>query len=342
MSTELLVILLAITTFTLTIQCFIVFQQLCITNIADRIRLYRILMISLYTTLSIMGNILMYLSALYPDYTIASLATNISTIQIIIEAISICIGFHLFRIFNIQTSHKIYAPTNTYPPKWIIRIFICSECVSDVTVVSCYALHFVFSDIDFIHIFYIFLSVVIIIQTPLIYFAASRVFKSLNTATRIQSIIVVPSENCSMSSKHTKLQSAKQKMKCSMIVALFIIFAGFLVLFLNVATVLNEQNYNETLDDIMHAILPFLFITVLIFWLYQDSKCCSVPRNSICELFEDCMGCSCGYDDDDEQLNNIHNRYIFIMDKEKSVDTNNAELPTNSSVNSSQSTTRVN
>eukprot|EP01084_Bolivina_argentea_P132686 234157_1 len=132
MSTELLVILLAITTFTLTIQCFIVFQQLCITNIADRIRLYRILMISLYTTLSIMGNILMYLSALYPDYTIASLATNISTIQIIIEAISICIGFHLFRIFNIQTSHKIYAPTNTYPPKWIIRIFICSECISDV------------------------------------------------------------------------------------------------------------------------------------------------------------------------------------------------------------------
>eukprot|EP01084_Bolivina_argentea_P083384 150969_1 len=97
----------------------------------DRIRAF---LLTSFVSCSITLNTMIYLAAMYPGY-ILFWAIDLTTIQVLLEAIVIIAGFHIFQILMISVVHQLYTlkGDGERSPSWIKILSYIAEFV----IISC-------------------------------------------------------------------------------------------------------------------------------------------------------------------------------------------------------------
>eukprot|EP01084_Bolivina_argentea_P290439 498897_1 len=132
---ELYLILLIVTISVLITIWTLSLLQLCATNINDSKRCRTILLVLLWTTISTIANTLVYSSSMFQNYKIKIFKPmKLSMISNIFEALYICIGFHIFRIFHLSNVQRIYSSMNLKPPKGYTYLFNIMQMIIFITV----------------------------------------------------------------------------------------------------------------------------------------------------------------------------------------------------------------
>ena len=167
----------------------LIVRQLCITPmLGPKIRnerLHRVILLTVFSTLSLLHNALIYLTNMYSDYLLLHFVP-LWLLTYIVEALCFMMGFHLYGLCELSIINGIYFPIDIDPPKW----FQCTLCIirnKKMLYISAVAVvyGFVFSDRQNANLwtqrFYAFLALIVWIESLAIVFVLNKVLRIVNT-----------------------------------------------------------------------------------------------------------------------------------------------------------------
>ena len=172
-------VLFSLTSLILLIIWTISIQQFCVTNLTQKYRINRTFIIAFFCTCCIMLNTLRYLSVIYPNVIIA-FNLNCVAASDIFEALIIVTGFHIFKIFNLTTIDRLYAPINQQRPKWIDFTYLGIEIFVIAMVLVCYIMEYIYTEMSWIGVFYIILAIVVFGQSLIILLTLTKILRILS------------------------------------------------------------------------------------------------------------------------------------------------------------------
>eukprot|EP01084_Bolivina_argentea_P131382 231906_1 len=246
-------------------------------NISDRQQIKYICLALIWASLAIIGNLTFYSSCIYPNVKIKYLNLELSIITIIFEAIYMVTGFHVFRVFHFAIINQLYASTNTNSPKIYTYLFNTLECIVVIAVIVCYSCVFIFG-IYWLIIFYIILSIIIVITSTFTLHILGKILSILNVSV--------------ISNTDKQVIWAIRYIKTGYIVELIIAMYSFFNVLSSFDIIFDFGNisFNKILSVLIsHSVLSVGLGILLLLRIYRTNTCCSVPDNSICIVY----GCSC-------------------------------------------------
>ena len=275
---------LTISSFILLILWILIVRQLCVTviGIGNR-RLRQVTLLTIFSSLSLVHNALIYLTNMYSEYWILHIIP-LWRMTYVVEALSFMLGFHLYGLCELSIINGIYFPIDMDPPKWF-QITLCIIRNKKLFYIAAVAViyGFVLSDRHNITLwsqrFYAFLTLVVGIESLAITFVLKRVLRILNTM------------RCAERINERKLLKAKRGIRASMTV--FILLCVVSILSFGIAVQLlchylpiDLSAYVVALQMcIMHSIFLILINTSLFFWIYKRRRCCTLRRGTVCDFF---------------------------------------------------------
>eukprot|EP01084_Bolivina_argentea_P317985 551372_1 len=283
-------------------------QQYCVSDFHDKQRLQRILYAVLFTSLSFILNILMYLSCIYPTAMFQDV--SLVFIQCMFEALYVIIAFHIFRIFHLWSINQFYKPINMPLPAYYYYFFNVLQAIVIVMVLICYGAIYFTNDQRWAILFYIFISFVILTEAI---FALFNLKKTSNLFKHSQ--------------KNALIIAAKRYIRTIRVVAISICMYSCFQAIMCFFILINYEliSFNHSLGiAVTHSIIFIVLGLVLILWIYQRIPCCGccghMDESSVCIVYGCdgfcefwyylcyCYGCKCcnktiGYDEDFDSEN---------------------------------------
>eukprot|EP01084_Bolivina_argentea_P206609 352695_1 len=267
----------------------VILQQTCVLDAANLQKWQRFVFVAFYTFLNVMQNIFKWLCYLYPQFVFVW-NINICAAERIYEFIMIMYGLGLFRQFELWLVHLIYNSVNMYPPKWFKIYLIFRQIFASIFGICCYSLSvinhstFKFDAVQFVYIFYMFLGVIVVIESAFIVRELMKIFRL------IEDIINNQANNS------TEMRAAKSGIKLAIYLAIICVLMGIGITVLCAEPIwhLISMKYDETfIDSIAHSIIIIIFTVILTLWVYQKNKCCIIPADSVCVIYA--CGEACAY-----------------------------------------------
>eukprot|EP01084_Bolivina_argentea_P087351 157757_1 len=300
-SFDLYILLLSISIGILLIIWILELNQLCLTQASDAHRIRVIFLALLWTTLSIISNGLIYSSAIYPDVVLKSIDVKLSDVSVVFESLYMMIGFHIFRLFHLFMIDQLYSSTNQMPPKVYQYLFNILEFIVIIMVSICYSFVFIFPNINWIIIWYIILSVIVIIVSSSSLYALSRILNILNSVQMVES------------ANNAQVKYAKCYIKAGYIVestlALFSIY-NILVYFQILINIVNISFNHSLIILVGHSVICIGLSVMLLLRVFQSYPSCNISKHSVCAIH-----CSCCYGSSHDYMfttRHINNNYQII------------------------------
>eukprot|EP01084_Bolivina_argentea_P068317 124353_1 len=262
-----------ISTFSLFILWILIMQQLCHTKLTNKTRLYRIIWLLAFSTLSIFDNGLLYLSMILNHLPLWR-ATYI------VEAICLTIAFHIFCQCQLAIIQNRYYLVQKSPPEYIHTAIKILEILLISAVWVCYTLLILTQQLYFAEVCYILLITMVFIQCFITLIVFSKLFKRLSHTDQ---------------TSNSKIYVAKNAIKFSIflciiicIVCLMSIVISFWIFFSG-----GKASFDHRLvDSIFYSLFLLTIITALYLWIYKRVSCCvlrkgTVLDNRVCNDFMD-------------------------------------------------------
>ena len=275
---------LAVSSSILLILWILIIRQLCVSPIlGSRIgnyRLRRVSLLTVFSTLSLLHNALIYLTNIYPNYSILRLLP-LWLLAYTIEAISFMLGIYLYGLCELSIINGIYIPNDIDPPRWFrVAVYVIRNKKWLYFAVAAVFYGFAYSNRNTVTLwtqrFYTFLTSIICVESLAIVFVLNRVLRILNT---------VP-----IDVHEVKLQKAKRGIRMSM--AVFSLLCIVSILAVGISTQILYGYLPIELSSyiisfqmcIMHSVFLILINTSLWLWIYKRRRCCTLQRGTVCDF----------------------------------------------------------
>lgn len=183
------IVLFCVSSFLLTIPCIRASRSMCcISNLYARERFNRITYVAIFLLLSLIWNTLFHILTLFGNSNYGQ-GFDLFRITYAVEAITIILGVHTFRLLGFAFVEQLYANSSQIRPKWITRFGYFAEISLAICVFWFYSLAtFIYHDIIWIYIFYIVLNIMLFILSIIGYIVVQKLLNMLNQ-------IIITSDN---------------------------------------------------------------------------------------------------------------------------------------------------
>ena len=269
-------------TFIISTLSIISFQQLCHTDIDDKIRLRKVSWVCVVCINAIILNILIYSKYMWQDQQLIYRLT-VEDITNIFEAFAMIITFHVLVMFVLSLIDKLHSKLNISTPKPLKYLFYALQTVIILMVLICYSFSYIFADITWMHIFHITLAIVIFIQSL---FILSSLIKLLRILRKVKNKIIAK-----------KIASARKGIQAGIAVSILIFGVcaadiALTVLFLFGWNGINGVDADDRSKNmifancIMHSLFSTLICLALNMAIYQQHDWCFIDNtHSVCMVY---------------------------------------------------------
>eukprot|EP01084_Bolivina_argentea_P250796 420376_1 len=300
-------ILLCSTNSVLMITIIISIQQFCITNtLSTHKRLRETSLVFLNLILYLIENSLVYLAAIYPNTLYPLYST-------MVEALVLFIGFHTIRIFLLFIINSVYYSTNIRAPKWFIFLINMFQTIVYISIFVFYGMYFRSQQYNWIYLFYIILMAVAVFISTFIIILLQRPIKVLKSIKEVNN-------------NHKEIAKGLLYVKCAICVGIMMICVGIVGVCINIEMISHYFGLScdfQLINAVLHSVFVIPLSITLILWIYKSSKCCVIPKDSICHIH------CCMPIDDTKHMSNIsdHRRIEPLLHNNDctSINTNNNE-----------------
>ena len=243
-------------------------QMLCISNMLNKEKFHRTIMVTIFAILSIILNTLLYTIAIYGSNFSLFMTTYL------IEAGSIIFAFHISRVLGFAFVEQLFINAPETRPKWITYGLYTIEVFIAFSVFICYVLAlFIFNNIIFIYVLYVIMNVTVLIMGISSYFIVQKLRNMLNG-------LVITMEN------ESEIKSSIRAVNNLQIVIGIISIASLVNIFFEIESI--EDVFDLGLDIILtQCILHSVFLMVcgslfVLMVMERNKDCCYFHSNSLC------------------------------------------------------------
>ena len=263
--------------------------QLCATKLSRRHkdRFYKMSILTLFSTLSVVLNALTYLTAMFPHFIFLA-AIPLWRITYIAEAVTIIIGFHLYGLSQLSILNRIYTPIRLRPPQCIRRMLQTVEVAFIGTVLAFYAFVVVKHRVEWTQRLYALLTAIVLIESLVVVIALNRLLGMLRAAA---------AHSAELSELELdKLRAAQQRLRCAMFLGLSICVVCVVGLAISVEiafAVIRIRTLSisaflfQFQDCAMHSAILILLNAALFLWIFSVEHCrrdcCALRRGTVCD-----------------------------------------------------------